>query len=380
MDFEFSKDQKLLKSAVRDFLDRECPLERAREIQEKFNLSLWKKMAELGYLGLILPDEYHGAEGDFIELMIVMEEMGRAQFPSPFAATVIGCSLPLLHFGTRKQKAQFLPKIADGKAIWTLAFTEEAGTYFPGDMHMRAESSGDAYLLNGTKAFVPYAHLADYMLVAAGNHEGKEEDLTVFIVDATSPGIKTEIIPTVAHDNHYEVIFDQVKIPEDNILGKEGRGWDVMNFLLSRGGVLKSAEMLGGAQAALDRTVDYVKNRVQFNRPIGSFQAVQHKLANLLIDIEGLRFLTYDAAWSISVGDFSTLLTSATKAKANEIYERTCLECIRAHGAIGVTQEQDISFFHTKSRAWEFAFGDSRFHRDRIASELEHYDPPIVKN
>lgn len=381
MEFDFSKDQKLVQESVREFLKRECPSDKVRELEEDgkgFDPKMWKQMAELGWMGIILPEEYHGTEGDFIDLMIVMEEMGRKLLPSPFSIGV-QCSLLLLEYGNREQKEKYLPHMADGKAIWSFGLVEASGAYEAAEIRLGATQEGEEYILSGSKMFVPYAHVADYLLVAARTGKGNEKGITVFIVDAKSVGLATEVIPTTAHDKQCEVSFDNVKVPGKNILGETGRGWDVVNFILRRGAVLKSAEMLGGVQAALEMTNDYAKKRIQFGRPIGSFQAIQHKLADLFIQIEGLRYIVYEAAWMISIGSPSDLIISTAKAKANEVYQQTCIECIRVHGAIGVTREQDISLYHLRTRAFQFTMGDSNFHRERIAIELESYQAPIYE-
>ncbi len=377
MDLGFSKDQKMIRTSVREFLEMECPSDKVRELEEDekgYDPGMWQMMAELGWMGIILPEEYNGTEGDFIDLMIVIEEMGRKLLPSPFFSTIALCSLPLMEYGNSEQKERFLPGIAAGEQIWTLALTESSATYRPSDIKLNATLEGEEYLLSGTKVFVPYAHVADYLLVITKDEDG----FTMFIVDTKTQGMKTEVIPTTAHDKQCEVTFDDVKVPARNILGEAGRGWDIVSFILQRGTVLKCAEMVGGAQAALEITNDYAKKRIQFDRPIGSFQAVQHKLAEMFIDVEGLRYLIYEAACGISNRSPSDLLISIAKAKANEVYQRTCIESIKVHGAIGFTREQDIGLYHLRTKAWEFALGDSNFHRDRIAAELEHYQAPTL--
>ena len=377
MDLGFSKDQKMIRTSVREFLEMECPSDKVRELEEDekgYDPEMWQMMAELGWMGIIFPEEHNGTEGDFLDLMIVIEEMGRKLLLSPFFSTIALCSLPLMEYGNSEQKERFLPTIAAGEQIWTLALTESSATYRPSDIKLNATLKGEEYLLSGTKVFVPYAHVADYLLVI-----GKDEDrFTMFIVDTKTQGMKTEVIPTTAHDKQCEVTFDDVKVPARNILGEAGRGWDIVSFILQRGTVLKCAEMVGGAQAALEITNDYAKKRIQFDRPIGSFQAVQHKLAEMFIDVEGLRYLIYEAACGISNRSPSDLLISIAKAKANEVYQRTSIESIKVHGAIGFTREQDIGLYHLRTKAWEFALGDSNFHRDRIAAELEHYQAPTL--
>lgn len=372
MDLDFSKDQRLIQTSVEEFLEIECPPDKVRELEQDekgYDPELWRKIAKLGWMGIIFPEEYNGTEGDLVDLMIVIEEMGKKLLPSPFFTTVVLCSLPLLAYGKRKQKEDYLPRIADGEKIWTLAITESSASYCASELNLNFVLKGGEYVLSGEKIFVPYAHVADYLLVVAKNEDG----FTLFIVDTKTQGIKIEVIPTTAHDKQCEVTFDNVKVPGSNILGEESKGWDIVNFILQRGTLLKCAEMIGGAQTALEITKNYAKKRIQFDRPIGSFQAIQHKLADLYINVEGLRYLVYEAGWGISIGSHSDLLISMAKAKANEVYQRTCIECIRIHGAIGFTREQDISLYHLRTKAMENALGNSYFHLEKISAELEHY-------
>ncbi|MDY6856934.1 MAG: acyl-CoA dehydrogenase family protein [Thermodesulfobacteriota bacterium] len=379
MDFEFSEDQKMIIDSARKFLEKECPKDKVRELKEDekgYDPDTWKKMVEMGWMGLIFPEEYEGTGMDFLDLMILIEEMGRNLLPGPFFSTVALCSLPILEFGSSDQKKKILPKIAYGEKIWALALTEVAATYEPSGIALQATLDGD-YVLEGTKLFVPYANVADYMLVVARTSDKMDpkEGITVFIVDTQSPGIKIDIVPTAAHDKQCEVNFDKVKVPKENILGELDNGWDIVEFIIQRASVLKSAEMLGGSQTALNIANDYAKERVQFDKPIGSFQSIQHKLSKMLVDVEGLRFLVYEAAWKISIGASSALLNSIVKAKANTVFQRTCLEGIKVHGAIGFTEELDLGLFFLLTKASEFAVGGTAFHRERVAVELENYKP-----
>ncbi|MEW6616552.1 MAG: acyl-CoA dehydrogenase family protein [Thermodesulfobacteriota bacterium] len=378
MDFDFSEDQVMIIDSARKFLEKECPKDKVREFKKDekgYDPELWSRMAEMGWMGLILPEEYEGTGMDFFALTILMEEMGRNILPAPFFNTVALCSLPILEYGTSEQKKRFLPKIACGEEIWTLALTEPSADYEPSGVGLRAISSQEDYILEGTKLFVPYANVADRFLVVART---SQERITVLIVDAGSQGIKTEVIPTTAYDKQCEVVFDKVRVPKDNVLGEAGKGWEIVEFLLQRVSVLKCAEMLGGAQFVLEMANSYAKERVQFDKPIGSFQAIQHKLAGVFIDVEGLRRLVYEAAWHISAGTPSRLLTSMAKAKANEVYKRTCVEGIKVHGAIGFTEELDLGLYFIRTKASEFMLGDTGFHKERIAVELEDYQPLFI--
>ncbi len=383
MDLGFSEEQELIRKSAREFFEKECPMERVRELKQDpkgYDPIMWQSMVDLGYTGLAIPEEYGGTEGEFLDLVAFMEEVGRNIAPSPFFATVVLCALPILYFGTHQQKQRALPAIAQKGEIWSLALNEASFHFQSSDIKLRATLQGETYLLNGSKLFVPYGHVAKHFLVVARTGEGDDlgDGITLFMVEADSPGIQVHIIPTTAHDMRCEVQFDQVKVSENNILGAKDKGWEVFEYALQHGATLKCAEMLGGAQAVLDLTTRYLKQRVQFDKPIGSFQALQHRMVELFSQIEGLKYLIYKAAWSINIGSPSKMLISMAKAKANRIYQQVCFDGMVMHGAIGFTEEMDIGLYHLRTKAMEFDCGGTDFHNERIATELEKYQPDFL--
>jgi acyl-CoA dehydrogenase len=375
MDFSFTEEQEMLRILARDFLAKECPKAKVREMDKDergYDPQMWHSMAELGWMGLIFAEEYGGMSASFVDLVILMEEMGRNILPGPLFSTIALCALPVLEYGSTEQKIKFLPRIAKGEAIWTFALAESSGRYKASEIEFRAVLEGTNYVLQGCKLFVTDAHVADYILVVGRTGEGArpEYGITLFIVDAKEPSVTIEAIPTIGGDRQFKVSFDKLAVPKDNILGEIGNGWDIVEFILQRAAVLKCAEMSGACQAVLDMTSTYAKERIQFDRPIGSFQAIQHKLADMLLDVEAVQYLLYQAAWGISVGSSSPWQISAAKAKANEAYQRICIEAIAAHGAIGYTMDHDIGLYYRRVKAAEFAAGDTDLHRGVIAIEL----------
>jgi alkylation response protein AidB-like acyl-CoA dehydrogenase len=375
MDFSFTEEQDMLRISARDFLARECPKAKVRYLEKDekgYDPQIWRHMAELGWMGLVFPEQYGGMGASFMDLTILMEEMGRNILPSPFCSTIALCALPLLEYGSSEQKTRFLPQIATGKAIWTLALGESSGRYEPSEVRLDAVLKGTDYILQGHKLFVPDAHVSDYILVVARSEKRQtaEEGITLYVVDAGAPNLKTEAIPTIGGDRQFKVSFDGVAVPRDNILGETSNGWHVVKFILQRAAVLKCAEMSGACQAVLDITAAYAKDRTQFGRPIGSFQAIQHKLTDMLIEMEGVQYLLYEAAWGISVGLPSPWRISAAKAKANEAYQRICIEALAAHGAIGYTMDHDLGLYYRRIKAAQFAGGDTDLHRETIAIEM----------
>ena len=372
MDFGFSENQEMLRTVAKDFLTKECPKAVVRKLdkdEKGYDPKIWSDMAELGWQGLVLPEEYGGTCADFVDLTVLMEEMGRNILPAPFFSTVALCSLPLLEYGTKAQKDKYLPTIANGEAIWSLALLEKSASYRPSQLNLQAQKVGDDYILKGDKIFVQDAKIANYLLVAArtGKSKDAKKGITLFIVDAKTPGIKLELIPTMAGDRQFHINFNKVKIPADNILGTVDEGWEIVDFILQRAAVLKSAEMSGACQAVLDMTNIYVKERVQFDKPIGSFQLIQRKMTRMVINVDAVKFLLYQAAWEISTGKASQLHISMVKSKAAEAYQKICIDGIANHGAIGFTQDHDIGLYYRRVRAAEFAAGNTDFHKELIA-------------
>jgi alkylation response protein AidB-like acyl-CoA dehydrogenase len=288
--------------------------------------------------------------------------------------------MPLLTFGNSDQKEQFLPQIAEKNRIWSFALLEDSANYEPSDVNLKAEAKDGHFLLTGKKLFVPYADAADWFLVFGRTKpSGRDEhEITAFIVDAKSAGISVEVMPTIARDMKCEVIFHDVAVPQKNILGSMDRGWEIVEFVLERASVLKSAEMLGGANAVFEMALNYVKERVQFGKTIGSFQAVQHRLVDMSMEVDSLRFLVYEAAWKIAENMSCRQLCSMVKAKANEVYHRVCVDGTYLHGASGFTEEMDVGLYYIRSKAHEFDLGGTAFHGDRIAEELEKHKPAYL--
>jgi alkylation response protein AidB-like acyl-CoA dehydrogenase len=375
MDFNFSEQQNMLRNEARRFLTKECPKTKVKELEKDergYAPQMWRDMADMGWMGLVLPEEYGGLNADFIDLMVLMEEMGRNILPGPFFSTVALCALPLLEYGKDVQKLEYLPQIAKGEKIWTLAMTESSGDYRASAIKAEAKSEGGEFVINGEKMFVPYANVADYLLVIARTAKGKvpEKGLTFFIVNARNPGINIEIIPTLTGEKQCKVSFKNVKIPKEDILGKMGQGWDIVEYIMRKATILKCAEISGACQAVLDMSNTYAKERMQFGKPIGSFQVIQHKLVDMLIDVEGLQYLVYQAAWLIGTAAPCDLQIAAAKARANEVYRSVALSGIKIHGAIGFTMDHDIGLYYRRVLEAESFLGDTDLHLEKVAVNI----------
>lgn len=369
MEFTFTEEQEMLRKSARDFLARRCPKTLVKELEASqlgYQPELWQEMAELGWIGLVFREKYGGGGMSFLDLAVLLEEMGRACLPSPFLPTVVLGGLIILEAGNETQKETYLPQIAKGEAIVTLALTEPSARYDANSIQLRATASNNDYLLSGTKLFVPDAHIANYMLVVARTKDG----ITIFIVDGKSPGLSSKLFETTAGDKPCQVNFDRVKVPKENILGKLDNGWGQVEKTLQLAAVAKCCEMVGATQQILEMTVDYAKTRVQFGRPIGSFQAIQHHCANMAIDVDSSRFITYRAAWMLSQGLPATKEVAMAKAWTSAAYKRLALLGHQVHGAIGFTMDHDLQFYTRRAKAAELNFGDIRHHRETIAREI----------
>jgi alkylation response protein AidB-like acyl-CoA dehydrogenase len=375
MDLGFSEEQEMLRTSTRDFLTNECPKDLVRQMAEDekgYTPELWRKMAELGWMGLAFPEEYDGMGMTFFDLIILLEEMGRACLPGPFFSTVVLGGLTILDAGTEEQKKEFLSKIANGDLIITLALTEPSARYDPASITVKATPDGDDYVINGTKLFVPDANVADYLVCVTRTKDGAspEDGVTIFLVDAKSPGIATTLLKTIAGDKLCEVVFDNVKVPNKNMVGELDKGWPVMERILEKATVALCAQMVGGAEATLEMSVQYAKDRIQFGRPIGSFQAIQHHCANMVTDVDGSKYIMYEAAWKVGEGLPATMEVSMAKAWVTEAYQRVTLLGHQIHGGIGFTEEHDMPLYFKRAKAAEATFGDADWHREAVAREL----------
>ncbi len=375
MNFSLSEEQEMLKKMARDFLADKCPKALVREMEndEKgYSPELWREMAGLGWMGLVLPEKYGGSGMSFLDLAVLLEEMGRACLPGPFFSTVVLGALPILDAGNEEQKQKYLSQIASGEAIFTLALTEASAQYDAASVTIKAVADKGAYIISGTKLFVPDAHIADHLLCVTRTNEQAEAEngITIFIVDAKSPGISYTVLKTMAGDKLCEVVFDQVRVPKENILGQLNQGWSVVRSTIERAAVAKCCDTVGAMQRVLEMTIDYAKERKQFGRPIGSFQVIQHYCVNMATDVDGARFSTYQAAWKLSQGLSCAKEVAIAKAWMGEAFGRVSTLAHQVHGAIGCTIDHDLQFYTRRGKAAELTFGDGDFYREIVAQEM----------
>jgi alkylation response protein AidB-like acyl-CoA dehydrogenase len=372
MEFTLNEEQEMLKTSVRDFLTTKCPKTYVKQMEADdagYTKELWKEMAGLGWQGLALPEKYGGSGMKLLDLALLVEEIGRACLPGPFFSTVILGALTLSDFGSEAQKHKYLPGVAAGNSIATFAITEKDARFEAKCIQMKAVKTGTGYSLNGTKLFVSDAHIADWMLVAARTEEGKnpEDGITVFIVDAKTPGISTTLLKTMAHDKLCEVEFKDVHIPAENIVGEAGKGWAIVTNTVERAAIVKCCDSVGVMQRAFEMTLDYAKDRKQFGKIIGSFQVLQHYLSDIFQDCEGSRFASYHAAWRMSEGKSSLKETAAAKVFTSDAFERIVTKAHQIHGAVGVTIDHDLHFYTTRGKAAQLSYGSADHWREVMA-------------
>jgi alkylation response protein AidB-like acyl-CoA dehydrogenase len=369
MNFAFTEEQDELRSTIRAFMEAKSSEEAVREQMETekgFDADVWKQMAEqMGLQGLHIPEEFGGSGFGFVELGIVLEEMGRALLCAPFFSSVVLAANTLLHSGDDAAKAAHLPGIASGETIATLAYTEPSGKWDESGITMAASGSAGSYTLTGTKSFVIDGHTADLIIVAARTGAG----VSLFTVSGDAAGLTRTPLSTM-DQTRKQAKLDFSNTPA-TLLGTEGKGWDVLSTVLDLAAVGLAAEQVGGAQFVLEMAVQYAKDRVQFGRPIGSFQAIKHKCADMLLEVESAKSAAYYGLWCASeMNDELASTASLAKAYCSEAYFHATAENIQIHGGIGFTWEHPAHLYFKRAKSSELMFGDPTYHRELLATRI----------
>jgi alkylation response protein AidB-like acyl-CoA dehydrogenase len=372
MDFGLSEEQELLQQSARDFLARECPPTFVRQVTgsgDGFSRALHEKMAGLGWTGLVVPATFGGLGLRMLDLAVLAEEMGRAVVPGPFFSTSVLATLSLMYSGASAAKKAWLPRLAAGEATGTLAFLEETDRLDRGGITARCAATRTGYRLRGTKMFVTDAHVADFIVAAFRSHSEGESGVCLFLVPRDSPGVS--VLPMQSIDQTRrpcEVVFRDVEVPKGARLADETNGWVVLSRVIDAACLVLAADSLGGAQRALEMSVEYAKVRQQFGRPIGSFQALKHMAAEMVSEIEPARSLLWYAAYAYDHAPRDAArAASMAKARLSDVYSRTTNRAVQMHGGIGFTWEHDLHLWFKRAKWNETAFGDPAFHRERVA-------------
>jgi alkylation response protein AidB-like acyl-CoA dehydrogenase len=374
MDIGFSEEQELLHETARKFLDAECTSRFVRErmaTAEAVTPAFWRKLAEQGWLGIVYPEELGGSGLGLVDLVPLMEEMGRRVMPGPFSSTVLLGGAAIAEAGSPAQQREWLPRIAAGEAKAALAWSEPQLRWDAAGITLPAHETSGGFTLSGTKLFVGDAHLADIIVVTARTRDGStmEDGVSLFLVPKDASGLSIALMPTIDETRKLcEVRLDNVALSAAALLGERHQGWAPLSRVMARATVALCAEMCGGAQQVLDMTVDYAKLRIAFGKPIGSYQGVKHQAADMLVALENAKSLTYYAAWAVDQdNDDAPLAVAMAKAACSDMARKLAGTGIQLHGGIGMTWEHDLQLYFKRAKASEVAFGDAAWHRERIA-------------
>jgi alkylation response protein AidB-like acyl-CoA dehydrogenase len=369
VNFAFSEEQEELRKAIRRFLEDKSPeteVRRLMDTTEGLDPAVWKQMSEqLGLLGLIIPEEFGGSGYTYVELTVVLEEMGRALLCAPYFSTVALATNLLLVCGDDAAKKDYLPGIADGSKIATVALAEASGRWDEGGVTVSAEGSGDSWTITGEKLYVLDGHTADVILVAARTDAG----VSVFAVAKGASGFAATPLSTMDQTRKQaKLTFESTQA---RLVGTDGEGWAAISKMLDLAAVALAAEQVGGAQRVLEMSVDYAKVRVQFGRPIGSFQAIKHKCADMLLEVESAKSAAYYAGWAAAEdNDELPAVASLAKSYCSEAYFHATAENIQIHGGIGFTWEHPAHLYFKRAKSSELLFGDPTYHRELLAQRI----------
>ena len=371
MEFAFSDEQRMLRDTVRRFLDERVPMQRVRTTMETdagFDLGLWEAIAAQGWQAMAIPEEYGGAGFTVLEQAILMEEMGRSLLPVPFLSSIVLGADLVLRAGSEDQKRSILPAVAAGELRLAVAHLEDSGRWDRAGIEMVAEPDGDGFLLSGTKTFVLDGHTADTLVVVVLLDGGTG----LLLVDGTSPGVERRRVETMDMTRpQAEIRFDRVRVPQSAVLGDPSSGWEALAATSTRAVVLLAFEQVGGAQRCLDMAVDYAKLRVQFGRPIGSFQAIKHLCADMLVKVESARSAAHHAGGAaLEGGDELEVAAPLAKSYCSEAFLFCAAENIQVHGGIGFTWEHDAHLYLKRAKTDELLFGTPSYHRGLLAHRM----------
>jgi alkylation response protein AidB-like acyl-CoA dehydrogenase len=369
MNFAFSEEQEELRRSVHRFLEEKSPsteVRRLMETTEGFDRAVWEQMAnQLGLQALAIPEEYGGAGFGYVELIVVFEEMGAALLCAPFFATIALGANALLSSGDEAAKKDLLPGIASGETIATLALTEDSGRWDTDAVTLAATRSGDQWKLDGQKMFVVDGHNANLVLVAGRTDNG----VSLFAVEGAAAGMTTTPLATMDQTRKQARI--EFSSTPARLVGEEGAGAPVLSRTLDLAAVALAAEQVGGGQRCLDMAVEYAKTRIQFGRPIGSFQAIKHKCADMLLEVESAKSAAYYAGWAAAEdSEELPVVASLAKSYCSEAYFHAAAENIQIHGGIGFTWEHDAHLYFKRAKSSELMLGDPSYHRELLAQRI----------
>lgn len=373
MDFTFNEEQDILRDSARRFVDQECGMDYIKHFvdgEKTFTDDMWKKIAHLGWTAVLIPEEYEGLGLSFVDLAVILEEMGRAPMPGPFISTVVLAGETIRLAANPEQKQTYLPKLAGGELKGTLAWAEPDDLSALDNLRLTAQEKDGAFILRGTKVFVPDADLVDIIICVAKS----DEDTSLLLVDRRSPGVHVNTSITMDRTTKLcQVTFDNVRLQKDALLARKEDAETTLRQVLNRVNVAYAMDMVGGGKRVLEMGVDYAKTRVQFGQPIGAFQAIKHKCAELLMEVECSRSIAYYAAWALDQSEReATINASVAKTFCSEMYRKATKEVLQILGGIGFSWEHELHIYLKRAKCLGALFGDAAFHRERLAQELDY--------
>jgi alkylation response protein AidB-like acyl-CoA dehydrogenase len=381
MDLDLSPEQEMLREMVRGVCSSYAPLETVRALEDDpvgYPTDLWKQMAALDLIGLMVPAEYGGSDMSALEGAVVYMELGRALAPTPHFVSAVMAAGVLLRSGSEEQRREWLPRIVTGEAIVTTAWLEPGNGFGARGVQARATPDGDHFVLDGVKWHVPFASTATAMIVLARTGAG-DHDVDLFLVDADRPGLTRNQQLTVASDSQYEVLLDGVRVPASARVGGAGSGWATWNETLLGGVVLLAAQAVGGARYALDITVQYAKDREQFGKPLGAFQAIAHYLSDAVTVVDGAETLVFEAAWAHANGRSIERLAPMAKLFACKTFRDVTAMAQQVFGGVGFTVEYDIQLFFRRAKQLQISWWDDRRLEELVAATILDTEPvPIM--
>jgi alkylation response protein AidB-like acyl-CoA dehydrogenase len=368
MDLDFTEEQDMLRELVRGVGSTYATSEIVRDLEDDpigYAPELWKQLAELDLIGLLLPTEHGGSGMSALEGAILYEELGRCLAPTPHFVSAVMSAGVILRAGSDQQRRSWIPRIVTGEAVLTPAWLEPHHGFGPEGITLRARVDGDDVVLEGVKRHVLFASAAERLVVLARSDDGIE----LYLVDPTSPGVTLTQQMTIAADTQYEVRFDDVRVPSSERVGTAGEGWRAWHETLLEGIVLLAAQAVGGARFALDTTVQYAKDRQQFDKPLGAFQAIAHYLADASTTVEGAEILVHEAAWALSNGRPIDLLAPMAKLFACQTFRDVTAMGHQVHGGMGFTVECDMQLYFRRAKQLQISWWDDRYLEELIAAQ-----------
>lgn len=370
MDLDLNFEQDMLRTTSRDFFGRQCDLNTVSKLlatDTGYSVDMWREMADLGWQAVLVPEDRGGMDLSMLEMVVLEMEFGAAAFPGPFFTSSIFSTLLLVESADEYWQSELLPGMAAGERIATVACCGDTHHFEVAGVPFRARRAGSGWVLDGRALFVPYAHIADTLIVVA---RAEDDTTSLFVIDQDMDGITVEVLQTIASDKLCALTLDGIQLPSDSILGTPGEGWSILEMAMKKAAVAKSAEMVGGGRAAMEMAVEHARLREQFGHPIGSFQAVQHHCANMLTYLESATLVTWKAAWLVAEGRDCDEELAICKGWTSDAYRKLVALAHQVMGGVGFIEETGLHLYFRHAKASELALGSATHHREKLSQAM----------